>query len=128
MSEGMPTILIAENDSQVRKLLSTVLRNAGYEVISASGGERAVSAAQKHGGKIDLLIADIVMPGMGGADLYAWLKTERPDTRVLFISGYMSRQPLPGGFLKKPFSSATLVEKVREILETQGETERSKVS
>ncbi len=112
----MPTILIADNDSQIRKLLSTVLRNAGYEVISASGGERAVSAAQKHPGPVDLLIADIVMPGMGGADLYAWLKSEQPDMRVLFISGYMSRQPLPGGFLKKPFSSATLIEKVRELL------------
>jgi CheY-like chemotaxis protein len=79
-----------------------------------------VSAAQKHPERIDLLIADIVMPGMGGADLYAWLKSERPEMRVLFISGFMSREPLPGGFLKKPFSSATLIEKVREILEPQG--------
>lgn len=112
----MPTILIAENDAQVRKLLSTVLRNAGYDVISASGGESAVAAAERHPRPVDLLIADIVMPGMRGADLYAELKSVQPNLRVLFISGFMNRQPLPGGFLKKPFSSETLIAKVREIL------------
>ena len=54
--------------------------------------------------------------GMGGADLYAWLKTERPDMKVLFMSGYMSREPLEGAFLKKPFTPAELVAKVRQLL------------
>ena len=53
---------------------------------------------------------------MGGADLYAWLKTERPQAQVLFISGYMSREPLPGGFLKKPFTPEALLAKVLELL------------
>ncbi len=56
------------------------------------------------------------MSGMGGADLYAWLKAEHPGLRVLFISGYMSREPLEGAFLKKPFSPAELLAKVRESL------------
>jgi CheY-like chemotaxis protein len=111
----MPTILIADDDAAIRKVLSEVLRNAGYQVLAASSGQAAVSAASRHEGKIDLLLTDIVMTGMGGADLYAWLKCERPDLRVLFISGYMSREPLEGAFLKKPFSPTALLEKVREV-------------
>lgn len=112
----MPTILIADDDAAIRKMVSEVLRSAGYQVLAAGSGQAAVSAASRHGGKIDLLVTDIVMAGMGGADLYAWLKCERPDLRVLFISGYMSREPLEGSFLKKPFSPAEVLEKVREVL------------
>jgi two-component system, cell cycle sensor histidine kinase and response regulator CckA len=112
----MQTILIAEDDTAIRKMLSEVLRNAGYQILAAGSGRDAVAAASRHEGKIDLLLTDIVMAGMGGADLYAWLKTERPDLQVLFISGYMSREPLEGAFLKKPFSPAELLQKVREVL------------
>ncbi len=112
----MPTILLAENDAGVRKLILRILRGEGYEVLAAGGGEDAVSIAGRHNGAIDLLITDIVMPGMGGADVYAHLKTMQPEIRVLFISGFMSRGPLPGGFLKKPFSAAELIETVRGML------------
>ena len=116
----MPTILVAENDAPLRKMLASTLKAAGYHVLAASSGEDAVAAAHKNSGTIDLLITDIVMPGMGGADLYAWMKTERPDTAVLFISGFMSREPLPGAFLKKPFSAEALLAKVKELVPPAG--------
>lgn len=112
----MATILLAENDAGVRKLMLRILRGEGYQVLAAAGGEDAVSLASRHNGAIDLLVTDIVMPGMGGADVYAHLKTMRPGIRVLFISGYMSRGPLPGGFLKKPFSASDLIGAVRGLL------------
>lgn len=112
----MQTILVAEDESALRKMLTDILRKEGYHVLAAGSGQDAISASQRHAGTLDLLITDIVMSGMGGADLYAWLKTERPDLRVLFISGLMSREPLEGSFLKKPFTRSELVGKVREIL------------
>jgi two-component system, cell cycle sensor histidine kinase and response regulator CckA len=112
----MPTILVAENDAPVRKLISDVLREQGYRVLSASSGDEATAVASRSDQPIDLLLTDIVMTGMGGADLWAWLKAEQPAARVLFISGFMSREPLEGAFLKKPFSPTELVEKVRAVL------------
>jgi two-component system, cell cycle sensor histidine kinase and response regulator CckA len=112
----MQTILIAEDDGAIRKMVAGILRKEGYHVLTAASGQEAISAAQRHSGTLDLLITDIVMAGMGGAELYAWLKTERPTLEVLFISGLMSREPLEGSFLKKPFTRAELAAKVREIL------------
>jgi two-component system cell cycle sensor histidine kinase/response regulator CckA len=112
----MRTILIAENEAGVRKLLAETLRRAGYRVLSAAGGQAAISLAGREAGPIDLLITDIVMERVGGADLYASLKAERPELPVLFISGYMSREPVEGAFLKKPFTPDELVAKVRELL------------
>jgi two-component system, cell cycle sensor histidine kinase and response regulator CckA len=110
------TVLVAENDTALRKLVAAILHRAGYHVLSAGGGKEAVAAAAKSAGGIDLLVTDIVMPGMGGAELYAWLKTERPNLRVLFISGLMNREPLEGAFLKKPFTPGELLEKVCKVL------------
>jgi two-component system, cell cycle sensor histidine kinase and response regulator CckA len=116
----MQTILIAEDEAAIRKLVSETLRKAGYQVLAAGNGQEAVSASSRHSGRIDLLVTDIVMSGMGGADLYAWIKSERPEIKVLFISGFMSREPLEGAFLKKPFVPAELLEKVRQILSVKG--------
>jgi DNA-binding response OmpR family regulator len=112
----MPTILVAENDAPLRKMISEVLRDQGYRVLSASSGDEATAVAARSGEPIDLLLTDIVMSGMGGADLHAWLKAEQPGLRVLFISGFMSREPLEGAFLKKPFSPAELLAKVNAVL------------
>jgi DNA-binding response OmpR family regulator len=112
----MPTILVAENDAPVRKLISDILREQGYRVLCASSGDEATGVAGRSDQPIDLLVTDIVMTGMGGADLWAWMKAEQPAMRVLFISGFMSREPLEGAFLKKPFSRTELVEKVRAVL------------
>jgi CheY-like chemotaxis protein len=112
----METILIAEDEAPIRKMLAEVLRQAGYRVIAAGNGQDAISTAARNAGSIDLLVTDIVMSGMGGAELYTWLKSERPDLKVLFISGMMSREPLEGAFLKKPFLPSQFLEKVRELL------------
>jgi two-component system cell cycle sensor histidine kinase/response regulator CckA len=112
----METILVAENDSTLCKLLVQILERAGYEVLAAANGDAALALTVRHKGRIDLLLTDIVMGGMGGVDLYAWLKAERPSLRVLFISGLMSREPLEGAFLKKPFRPAELLSKVRGVL------------
>ena len=70
----MPTILVAENDAPIRKLISDVLREQGYRVLSASSGDEATGLAARSDQPIDLLVTDIVMTGMGGADLWAWMK------------------------------------------------------
>ncbi len=100
-------------------MLTEILRKAGYRVLAAASGQEAVSAAARHPDPIDLLVTDIVMSGMGGADVYATLKAERPELPVLFISGFMSREPVQGAFLKKPFTPADLIGKVRELLKEE---------
>jgi hypothetical protein len=115
----MQTILIAEDEAGIRRMVTEILRKAGYHVLAAGSGQDAISAAARHPERIDLLLTDIVMAGVGGADLYAWLKSERPSIKVLFISGVMSREPLEGAFLKKPFTPAELLAKVRQVLEAK---------
>jgi two-component system, cell cycle sensor histidine kinase and response regulator CckA len=112
----MQTILVAEDSAGVRKMVADILRKEGYQVLAAASGQEAIAASERHPGTLDLLITDIVMAGMGGAELYAWLKAEHPELEVLFISGFMSREPLEGSFLKKPFTRSELADKVREIL------------
>jgi two-component system cell cycle sensor histidine kinase/response regulator CckA len=111
----MHSILVVDNEASVRKMVSQILRDAGYKVSTASDGKEALALAAKQT-RIDVLVTDIVMPGMGGAELYAWLKSQCPDVRVIFISGYMEREPIEAGFLKKPFTPQALVEKVRDLL------------
>ena len=113
------TILVVDNDRQVRKLIVSILTSAGYRVLAASGGDQALVEIQQRAKEIDLLITDIVMPGLGGADVYAALKAERPEAEVLFVSGFMSRAPLPGSFLQKPFTVDQLLERVTELLQVR---------
>ncbi len=115
----MQTILLVENETGLRKLLVETLRRAGYRVLPAGSGEEAVVLAVREARAIDLLVTDIVMEGLGGADVYASLKAERPDVPVLFISGFMSREPAQGAFLKKPFTPAELLAKIHELLPDQ---------
>lgn len=112
----MQTILVVDNEAPIRKLLAQVLKKEGYKVLAAGDGEEALATAAKSVDPIDLLVTDIVMPGMGGTELYAWLKSHQPGVKVIFISGFMEREPLEAAFLKKPFLPAALVEKVREVL------------
>jgi NO-binding membrane sensor protein with MHYT domain/nitrogen-specific signal transduction histidine kinase len=124
---GSETILLAEDEDGVRTLVRRVLERRGYEVIEASGGAEALDLAERHGGRIDLLLTDVVMPGMGGRELSARLLEQRPDTRVLFMSGYTDDQTLRRGlfdpevaFLAKPFSSQDLAAAVRAVLDPPG--------
>ncbi len=117
---GTETILLVEDEDGVRRVLETMLKRSGYRVLSSGSTSEAVNIAREHGGAIHLLITDMVMPGMSGLNMADQLTVQRPEMRVLFVSGH-GDQVSPGAdaaFLQKPFSTAELALKVREVLQT----------
>jgi two-component system cell cycle sensor histidine kinase/response regulator CckA len=120
---GSETILLVEDEDQVRNLVRDTLRREGYKVLDAPNPAEARRIAGAHQGPIHLLIADVVMPKEGGRELAASLVPRRPAMKVLFMSGYTD-QTVESGFIQKPFTPAALSRKVREILEGNGETTR----
>jgi two-component system, cell cycle sensor histidine kinase and response regulator CckA len=121
------TVLLVDDQAAVRKYVSRLLSNSGYTVLEASGGVEALRMCEKHDGPIDLLLADVIMPAMGGWELAERVKLIQPSVQVLFISGYAdeviaSRGSFKRGtnFLQKPFAPAELIEKVREMLNSDG--------
>jgi signal transduction histidine kinase/DNA-binding response OmpR family regulator len=117
------TVLVVEDDPSVRRLMKSVLGKAGYTVLDAADADAALALSAAHSGRIDVLVADLVLPGMTGVTLCEKLRAGRPELRVLFCSGYAERVPgnaiaLPANalFLPKPFQSGTLLHKVREAL------------
>ena len=120
---GGQVILFAEDEPQVRSLGERLLRGLGYRVLSAESGAAALVRAESSGETIDLLVTDVVMPGMTGEELAAELRKGRPDLRVLYISGYaadseaIERALRAGdGFLPKPFTVSELADRVHEVL------------
>jgi two-component system cell cycle sensor histidine kinase/response regulator CckA len=123
---GNETILLAEDESSLRTLTRHTLELCGYKVLEAKDGIQALSVSSGHPETIDLLLTDVVMPGMGGRDLSTELLRSRPDMKVLFMSGYtgqtaFSQGPInPGSaFLPKPFTREALTRKIREVLDSQ---------
>jgi PAS domain S-box-containing protein len=121
---GTETILLAEDSEMVRDLALTVLRRQGYRVLVAPDGAQALQVAEDHNGPIHLLITDVVMPGMSGRVLADRLLALRPDTKVLFMSGYTEDTIAHHGVLtpraalmEKPFSPPALARRVRDILD-----------
>lgn len=116
------TILLVEDDKAVRDISRTMLLQQGYTVLFAGDGDTALKVAQLHVGKIDLLITDVVLPGLSGPQLAERLRALRPQLRVLFISGMVKEATVKGpalatgGFLIKPFPTEALIGKVQEIL------------
>lgn len=125
VSESPKTVLLVEDLETVRKLLQTVLESQGYQVLPADDGQTGLETAERHPGPIHLLVTDVLMPRMGGRELASHLSRLRPETRVLFISGYVENDPAEMNrfveegayFLSKPFSPAVLIETVQGILE-----------
>jgi two-component system, cell cycle sensor histidine kinase and response regulator CckA len=120
---GGETILVVEDQEAVRLYTKAALRHYGYHVLEASGGAEAVVVAQQHSGPIQLLLTDVVLPGMNGKELSQRLTTLIPHLRVLFMSGYTAdviaqRGIIDGGvaFLHKPFRPDELAAKVRDVL------------
>ena len=121
---GSETVLVVEDEDVVRMLVCEMLERAGYRVLAAEGGEEALALAAAHDGPIDVLLTDVVMPGVSGQQLAARLMASRPEIRVLFISGYTEDAIANHGvlrpgtaFLEKPFGSAELARKLREVLD-----------
>jgi len=119
-------VLLVEDEAQVRDLLSGMLERHGYHVLVARTGEEALAVAGGQTGPLDLLITDVVMPGIGGPELGARLSLRHRGLRVLHISGYTDDAVLRLGvsegvaaFLQKPFTIEALLVKVREVLDTK---------
>jgi two-component system cell cycle sensor histidine kinase/response regulator CckA len=117
---GTETVLLAEDEDAVRRLVQRALELHGYSVLPARSGEEAEQLERSHMGPIHLLITDVVMPGMGGRQLADTLKSRRPQLKVLYMSGYTSDEVVRHGvivardaFLQKPFTPTVLVAKVR---------------
>jgi two-component system cell cycle sensor histidine kinase/response regulator CckA len=121
---GTETILIVEDQEEVRKLAQLVLKSYGYKVVLAANGWEALLYSERHVGPIHLMLTDVLMPGMTGQELADRLRPLRPEMVVVFMSGYMENgmvnsHSLKSGaefFLAKPFSPDTLAKKVREVL------------
>ena len=114
---GSETILLTEDEEAVRGIVAETLRERGYAVLEAANGREALAVAASHPGGIDLLLTDVVMPQMGGPELWGNFREQFPATRVLFLSGHTGT-PLESGapLLRKPFSTEELVAKVRATL------------
>jgi CheY-like chemotaxis protein len=119
-------VLVAEDEAAVRNLARRALQRFGYRVLEAGNGQEALAFVRESGEPIDLLLTDVVMPGMGGRELAEHLARECPATRVLFTSGYTDAavlQPQGSGlvsaFLPKPYTPLQLARKVREVLDAQ---------
>lgn len=124
LPRGNETILLVEDENSVRELTSKILRQQGYNVLEAANGEEALRKAKKHDQKIHLLLADVIMPQMGGKELADQIESFLPKTKVLFMSGYTDNAIGQHGvlkpniaFIQKPFSAAALAFKIRELLD-----------
>jgi CheY-like chemotaxis protein len=123
---GTETVLLVEDEPQVRNLAALVLRDVGYDVLEASSGEEALQIAEKHPGRIQLLLTDVVMPQMSGKELSVRMTRISPDIVVLFASGYTDDAVVHHGvlerdmdFIQKPFTPNALAKKVRQVLDTR---------
>ena len=124
-SQGRETILLVEDEDNLRRLTRQSLENQGYSVIDAADGAAAIRLSQAHQGPIHLLLTDVIMPGMNGRELANQVSPSRPDMKVLYMSGYTENHIGHNGtldegitLLQKPFTLPALQAKVREVLDT----------
>jgi two-component system cell cycle sensor histidine kinase/response regulator CckA len=120
---GHGTILLVEDEEGLRALNARGLKSRGYSVIEAGNGVEAIEAFNRHGGKVDLVVSDVVMPEMDGPTLLKELRRRNPELRIIFVSGYAEEafeKSLPAGeqfsFLPKPFTLKQLVATVKETM------------
>jgi PAS domain S-box-containing protein len=126
LARGKETLLLVEDEELVRRMTRTILQRSGYTVLEAKNGHEALHVAEQQPRRIDLLLTDVVMPGMNGRELYQRLARIRPDVKVLFMSGYTDSALLRNGVLEsgitlvlKPFAPEALLTHVREVLDRE---------
>jgi two-component system cell cycle sensor histidine kinase/response regulator CckA len=124
-SRGSETILVTEDEAAVRALACRILRERGYNVLEAANGNEALDIFGAYAGKIDLVLSDVIMPGMNGKELVSRLESLRPGIKTLYISGYTDNSIIHHGtldsnmaFLQKPFTAEGLAGKVREVIDS----------
>ena len=127
LPEGTETLLVVEDDELVRGLIDEVLAPLGYRVLTTASGDDALKASDSFPGHVDLLLTDVVMPGMNGRQLAEVMRTRRPGIKVLFMSGYtqdaLSTQGVlePGvALIHKPLRAGTLARQIRQVLDSVG--------
>jgi len=120
---GRETVLVVDDEEMVRRLAARILAGEGYRVLEASGGEEAVRVLQRSSSRIDGVLTDVAMPGLGGRQLGETISRCWPRVRVLFMSGFPARRIVDEGeldptapFIQKPFTSEQLTRKVRQLL------------
>jgi signal transduction histidine kinase len=123
------TILLVDDDAIIRTLLQRVLKQSGYNVLLAADGVEAMALFEKHRTEIHLLVTDMVMPNMGGADLIKAVRAARPDLKIVLMSGYSTdwregRVPANYSHIQKPFTARELERKLREVLDAGGPATR----
>jgi PAS domain S-box-containing protein len=120
------TVLLVEDDDAIRSLATRILRSRGYPVLAAGNGQEAIAAAKAHAGKIDLLLTDLMMPGLNGEDLAVEIRQMCPGIAVMFMSGLSepeqedAARSRDASFLEKPFAPDELARRVEEVLRNQG--------
>ena len=122
-ADGTATVLVVEDDPGIRELSAKILERSGYTVLVADGGDEARQVSERHDGVIDVLLSDVVMPGMNGPMVAEMLTRMRPGLKVVFMSGYAGDEILRHGvrahavpFLHKPFTAELLASKIVEVL------------
>jgi len=122
--KGTETILIAEDESSLRKYVSDVLKSLGYKVLEAGDGEEALRISGEHEDVIHLLLTDFIMPGINGRELADTLQQDRPNMKVIIMSGYTDDVIAQHGvledginFLQKPVTVIKMASKIREVLD-----------
>jgi PAS domain S-box-containing protein len=124
LPRGNETILIVEDEEEVRKLAGKILERQGYRILEASQGDDALRISERHGGPIDLILVDVIMPGMSCSELAKHLKSPHPKMKVVYMSGYTDNAIVRHGvlekgvnYIQKPFTMEGLARKVREVLD-----------
>ena len=127
----MKTILVVDDDPWLLEMVGDVLIRERYRVLRASSGEAAVRVAAQHAGPIDLLLADVVMPGISGREVAERLRLIRPDVKVIYMSAFSAEIMGEHGvleantpFVSKPFTTEFLIQTVQQVLGSEGPSRR----
>jgi len=123
-ADDAETILVVEDGAAVRKAVEFILQKSGYRVLNASGSLEALEILRRHGGPVHLLLTDVMMPELSGPDLAVRMGKDRPEMKVLYVSGHSDRNAVTQEviargepFLRKPFAMDELLAKVRSVLD-----------